>query len=67
MAERDHDAGALSALGVGTMREVDLGGTPVLLVRLEDGVWALAARCPHFGAPLSEGLLSDRRIVCPWH
>lgn len=67
MTDREQAVSTLDEIAVGTMREVQVDGTAVLLVRLEDGVRALGARCPHFGAPLADGLLSDGRIVCPWH
>jgi apoptosis-inducing factor 3 len=51
----------------GEMKEVAIGDTPVLLVRTGGEYRAFSARCPHYGAPLVEGLLSDGRITCPWH
>jgi len=29
--------------------------------------YALDDRCPHRGAPLSEGDLEGETVVCPWH
>lgn len=43
------------------------GGVPILLVRREDRLFAMAETCSHFGAPLSEGRLVGDSIVCPWH
>ncbi len=42
-------------------------GEAVLLARLPDGVHAVAGHCTHYGAPLSEGLVVDGEIRCPWH
>ncbi len=42
-------------------------GTRVVVVRVADGVHALADRCTHRGAPLHEGELRGGCIVCPWH
>jgi NADPH-dependent 2,4-dienoyl-CoA reductase/sulfur reductase-like enzyme/nitrite reductase/ring-hydroxylating ferredoxin subunit len=51
----------------GEMREVSAEGTSILLVRVDDEYRAFGAHCPHYGAPLAEGVLDDGRIVCPWH
>lgn len=58
---------ALGALPSGTMREVDLAGTPVLLVRASADVHAVAAICTHAGGILADGTLRDRRVTCPVH
>lgn len=42
-------------------------GTPILLVRKGDRVFALAETCSHFSGPLSEGKLVGESIVCPYH
>ncbi|KAM5466387.1 Apoptosis-inducing factor 1 [Microsporum audouinii] len=45
-----------------------LEGVKLLLVKLDDQVHALTAKCTHYGAPLAKGVLtSDARITCPWH
>lgn len=43
-------------------------GAKVLLVRVDDKVYAIGPKCTHYGAPLKLGVVaSDRRITCPWH
>ncbi len=32
-----------------------------------DEVFALSDKCPHKGGPLSQGIVSDRRVTCPLH
>lgn len=40
----------------------------VLLVHVEGkGIFAMGAKCTHFGAPLVKGVLAGSRVVCPWH
>ena len=36
-------------------------------VRDGDRVYTIAAKCPHWGGPLAEGLVVDGAIRCPWH
>jgi nitrite reductase/ring-hydroxylating ferredoxin subunit/uncharacterized membrane protein len=42
-------------------------GTPILLVRNRDRIFALAETCSHFSGPLSEGKLDGDAVVCPYH
>ncbi|NWV02655.1 AIFM3 factor, partial [Ptilonorhynchus violaceus] len=39
----------------------------VLLVRNKKEFHALGSKCPHYGAPLSKGVLRGERLRCPWH
>ncbi|NXG17309.1 AIFM3 factor, partial [Grallaria varia] len=39
----------------------------VLLVRNRKEFSALGSKCPHYGAPLSKGVLRGQRLRCPWH
>jgi nitrite reductase/ring-hydroxylating ferredoxin subunit/uncharacterized membrane protein len=53
----------------GALKRVDVDGknAPILLVRKDGEVFALAETCAHLGGPLSEGKLEDACVVCPWH
>ncbi|MEJ2672920.1 MAG: Rieske 2Fe-2S domain-containing protein [Deltaproteobacteria bacterium] len=51
----------------GEMLEMTAGETKVLVVRLKGKFYAIGAECTHYGGPLAEGVLSDRRVICPWH
>ena len=51
----------------GEMRRADASGVPVLLVRCEGEICALAHPCSHLGGPLSEGKLDGDVVQCPWH
>jgi nitrite reductase/ring-hydroxylating ferredoxin subunit/uncharacterized membrane protein len=51
----------------GVMRKVDAAGTPVLVVRLDGRLHAIANVCSHAGGPLDEGKLAGDVVTCPWH
>lgn len=56
-----------SELREGDMKKANANGIPVLLVRRNAQVYAIAETCTHAGGPLSEGKLEDKSITCPWH
>jgi nitrite reductase/ring-hydroxylating ferredoxin subunit/uncharacterized membrane protein len=43
------------------------GDTPIMVVRRNGTLHALADRCTHRGGPLSEGELVGDCVQCPWH
>jgi nitrite reductase/ring-hydroxylating ferredoxin subunit/uncharacterized membrane protein len=48
-------------------RRAEHEGTPILLVKRGEQIYALAETCSHLGGPLSEGKLDGDVIQCPWH
>lgn len=58
---------AADELWIGEMRAVSAGGRRVLVLRVEEGVFAYEDRCAHLGVPLSEGTLSDGVLTCRAH
>jgi apoptosis-inducing factor 3 len=67
MKNREFAVAKLSELKDGEMKEVEAGGTKILLARARGKCFAVGAHCTHYGAPLVDGFLSGERIVCPWH
>jgi nitrite reductase/ring-hydroxylating ferredoxin subunit/uncharacterized membrane protein len=56
-----------SDLQEGILRKVDARGVPVLLLRRQGEIYAIAETCSHAGAPLSQGKLEGTVVTCPWH
>jgi len=46
---------------------VPLGDREIALFRIDDALYAIDDACPHQGAPLSEGIVRDGTVTCPWH
>jgi len=63
----EHKVARDDELREGELREVQVAGKKVLLLRCDGVVRAFGARCPHYDGPLAKGLLHDGRLVCPWH
>ena len=61
------DVGDVEDFEDGEAERVDVDGAQVALFRSGDDFHALADRCPHAGAPLSEASFADGEIVCSWH
>lgn len=57
----------LDQLPVGESRCVKLGDAQVGLFHSKDGLFALDDLCPHRGAPLHDGFVTDGQVTCPWH
>ena len=57
----------LEHLPVGESRCVQIGDAQVGLFHHSDGLFAIDNFCPHRGAPLHEGFVTDGYVTCPWH
>jgi len=65
---KDIVAANINDLNEGEMKSFDIAeDQKILLVKIEGNIHAIGGLCPHYGAPLDEGILSGDRIVCPWH
>jgi nitrite reductase/ring-hydroxylating ferredoxin subunit len=58
---------ALAEVPDGGCLAVELDGLALALIRRGDRVTAFENRCPHAGAPLSEGFVEGDRLTCAWH
>lgn len=59
--------GTLDDLAVESGTLVDVAGTAVAVFRVEDDIFALADRCSHAEASLSEGEVVGGEVECPRH
>ena len=57
----------LSAIADGAMLTGHVDDQAVVLVRRGDELFAVGAKCTHYGGPLGEGVVVDETIRCPWH
>ncbi len=51
----------------GDMIGCEIEGTKVLLVRIDETIYAYEDRCAHLGVAISEGLLQDDVLTCCAH
>lgn len=56
-----------AALADGTTLLGHVKGEPVLIARQGGDVFAVSAKCTHYGGPLDQGLLIEDTVRCPWH
>lgn len=62
-----HDLGPLERFPEADPAGDDIEGVPVVVARTEGSVSVLVGTCPHMGAPLAEGELTEGCVRCPWH
>ena len=54
-------------LADGQMKGFEFEGQKIVVARKDGKFFAASGSCPHYGAPLEKGVLSEDRLVCPWH
>ncbi|HXP93640.1 MAG TPA: non-heme iron oxygenase ferredoxin subunit [Candidatus Binatia bacterium] len=57
----------MNEVAPGTTRRVVVDGVEVLLCNVEGRIYAVEDVCTHDGAPLDQGELDGKCIVCPRH
>jgi toluene monooxygenase system ferredoxin subunit len=58
---------SLDDLWSGEMLGLEVGGNSILLVNVDDHVYAYADACPHQKSRLSEGILMEKTLRCARH
>ncbi|HET9029385.1 MAG TPA: non-heme iron oxygenase ferredoxin subunit [Candidatus Aquilonibacter sp.] len=59
--------GAAAEIAPGTAKSFPIDGIDVLVCNVEGSYYAIEDVCTHDGAPLDQGHLEGRCIVCPRH
>lgn len=59
--------GSLEDLWDGEKVGVKVGTKRLILIRIEDQVYAFEDRCPHQGVPLNDGQLNGCELTCKAH
>ena len=60
-------AARISEIPAGTIKEVQIGGTPVALANVGGKFYAISNTCLHRGGPLGQGHMEGTVVTCPWH
>ncbi len=64
----EHRVGSAdSLLRDGEMTRLELEGKPVVVARAAGAYYAFGGNCPHYGAPLDQGVLNGHTLMCPFH
>lgn len=50
-----------------TPKKIEVKDKTIMLIRKSDDIFALEHSCPHYGAPLSDGIVRGNTLTCPWH
>lgn len=67
MSYEDVTVAKISDFKDGETKQVSAAGKEILLARVSGTFYAVGATCTHYGAPLVDGVLNGKRLVCPWH
>ena len=51
----------------GSARETRVAGRSIAVFSVKGTIHAIDNECTHDGGPLSEGVVSDACVTCPWH
>ncbi|NMC13616.1 MAG: non-heme iron oxygenase ferredoxin subunit [Chloroflexi bacterium] len=54
-------------LGVGERLFIEIDNQPIVLLKIEGDVFAIADKCSHDDGPLGDGEVNDHIIKCPRH
>ena len=58
---------SVSELSENEGRCVEVEGKRIALFKIGDDLFAVGDTCTHREGPLSEGVVEDGQVTCPWH
>ncbi|MGK7396016.1 MAG: FAD-dependent oxidoreductase, partial [Candidatus Cyclobacteriaceae bacterium M3_2C_046] len=64
---KKHELTSVNSIHEGQMKIFEVGGHRILLAKKQEKLYAVSGTCPHYGAPLEQGVLYQDRLMCPWH
>ncbi len=68
MSENWIEVGKLDDIPAQGARIVETKGGNIAVFRTQDDeIFAVLDKCPHKGGPLSQGIVSGKRVACPLH
>jgi nitrite reductase/ring-hydroxylating ferredoxin subunit len=62
-----HQVASTSELPPGSALAVQVAGRTIGLFNVDGVIYAIDNICTHDNAPLSEGVVNEGCVVCPWH
>lgn len=63
----EHRVASVGDVPEGAGIAVDIGEKRIAVYRYRGEYFALDETCPHRGAPLHQGTITDGVVTCPWH
>jgi nitrite reductase/ring-hydroxylating ferredoxin subunit len=67
MSEGYTKVGQVSDFPVGKLKKVQVAKEDVVIVNIDNKIYAMTATCTHRGGPLDEGELEGTTVICPYH
>jgi 3-phenylpropionate/trans-cinnamate dioxygenase ferredoxin component len=62
-----HEVGTETDFPEGVLKQVEVDGRSLLVVRIEGALHAMDGKCSHMGYDLSRGRLDDHTVTCRLH
>ncbi|MBX6312594.1 MAG: nitrite reductase small subunit NirD [Isosphaeraceae bacterium] len=66
-AEKYHTIARVGEIPEGQGRAFEVNGRVIAVFQEGGKYYAIDDACPHQGAPLSDGILFDKTVICTWH